>query len=148
MFSAVGTALAMAMRYAAPPSSRARLPRLLSSSPSDTTSMGCCRREISIIASKISRWAGRKKSSVPSVVASSSNMTGLTSTPPSAERKVGTGEGIGHLPRVAQGSDMVLEARSAGARPCGLVDRSRWGGGDAATCLHEAAARELPRSGG
>src|SRR5208283_5022309 len=62
--------------------------------------------------------------------------------------KVGTGEGIGHLPRVARGSDTVLEGRSAGARLRDLVGRSRRGGGDAATCLHEAAARESPRSGG
>jgi hypothetical protein len=62
--------------------------------------------------------------------------------------EVGTGECVSHAPRMARGSDLVLEVRSAGVRLCGLVGRSRWAGGDAATCLREAEARGSPRSGG
>jgi hypothetical protein len=61
------------------------MPWTFSSSATAMTSIAWRRLSIASIASKISRCAGRKKSSGPMLVATSSNAAGLMKTDPSTD---------------------------------------------------------------
>src|SRR5450432_2526352 len=127
MFSAVGTEFASASRYDSPPSSRGSMPRTFSSSATAMTSRGWRRLSSASIVSKISRCAGRKKSSTCSVVATSSKAAGLMNTAPStdfsASRLCGCDRWAGVV--LAEASSSMAPASYSSRRPPGDVDLAK-----------------------
>ena len=103
------------------------MPCIFSSSATAMTSIAWRRLSIASIASKISRWAGRKKSSTPGWCATSSNAAGLMNTDPSTDFSASRLCG-GVLRRTALPPRLELTILSAAptSRAILRLDGARW----------------------